>query len=204
VNEQRYPLFWPTGWKRTSRFQVKASRFTRAGSYAAKWHSMVEAAGLLADELVRLGATNAVLSTNVEVRLDGRPYSGRAKPADTGAAAYFTLKGKRLVLACDRWDRPECNVWAIAKHVEALRAQERWGVGSVEQAFAGYAQLTGSAPSRPWWDVLGCAAHASTNVIEDLYRAAAKQAHPDVGGSNEKMAEVNAAYEAAKKERGLS
>jgi hypothetical protein len=205
MNEQRYPLFWPAGWARTPSHQRKTSAFRRPVSYAARWHSMEEAAELLSNELERLRAIGAILSTNIEVRLDGRPYSGRAKPNDTGAAVYFTLKGKRLVLAGDRWDRVECNVWAIAKHVESLRAQERWGVGSVEQAFAGYAQLTSSASHRLWWEVLGCPPGLiNAAQLESLYRAAAKRSHPDVGGSNEAMAEVNAAYEAAKKERGLS
>ena len=56
------------------------------------------------------------------------------------------------VLACDRWDRPEHNLRAIAKHVEAIRGQERWGVGSVAQAFRGYQALPSRATGKPWWE----------------------------------------------------
>jgi hypothetical protein len=73
----------------------------------------------------------------------GRIAAQRAAAAanDPGIAVYFTLGKKRVVLACDKWAAPQENIYAIAKHVEALRGQDRWGVGSIEQAFAGYMAL---------------------------------------------------------------
>ncbi len=203
MNEQRYPLQWPLGWKRTASYSRTDSKFRRPVSYAARWHSMEEAASFLNTELDRLGARGAILSTNIEVRLDGRPYSGRAAPQDPGVAVYFTLKGRRLVLACDKYRRAECNVYAIGKHVEALRAQERYGVGTVEQAFAGYAALADSSHRRPWYIVMGTTESSAPHIVEAIYKELCKKLHPDLGGSNEAMAELNAAYDEFRKERGL-
>jgi len=49
------------------------------------------------------------------------------------------------------------NIAAIAAHIEALRAQERYGVGTIEQAFAGYSALE----HRTWQIVLRLDAGAS-------------------------------------------
>ena len=56
---------------------------------------------------------------------------------------YFKLDSvpEGLVLACDRWLRVEDNIAAVAAHIGALRGIDRWGVGSVRQAFAGYKRL---------------------------------------------------------------
>lgn len=72
---------------------------------------------------------------------------------DRGAAVYFEMKGKPVSLACDKWNRVEDNIWAIAKHIEALRGQQRWGVGSIEQAFRGYTALPaiGESSASEWW-----------------------------------------------------
>jgi len=208
MNEPRHPLCWPTGWPRTQSYARNPSKFLRSYSQAgtgSRQHSMAEGASLLSAELERLGATSAILSTNVEMRLDNTPRSNTAKPADPGVAVYFNLKGKRLVLACDKWNRVEDNVWAIAKHVEAIRGQNRWGVGSVEQAFSGYAALPApeTPGNAPWWQILGVDLHTVTEVqLEAAYRNAAKKAHPDSGGSHNQMVAVNAAYELGRKKFG--
>jgi hypothetical protein len=101
-------------------------------------------------EIDLLGGADAILSTNVELRLDGRPRSDRAEPPDAGVAFYFRLNGKPIVLACDKWDRVADNITAIAKHIEAMRGMDRWGVGNKAQAFAGYEALP--APEQ-WWQV---------------------------------------------------
>lgn len=162
---------------------------------------MADANDGLLYELERLGASALIISSNIELRKDGIPRSDRARPEDPGVAAYFRLKGKPVSLACDKWRRPEDNLWAIAKHVEAIRGQERWGVGSIERAFGGYMALPpgGSSAGRSWWDVLGCAHDAPADVIRQAFRIAAAAAHPDrPGGSHERMVEVNAAWDKAR------
>jgi len=158
---------------------------------------MDESARLLADEIGRLGASDGILSTNVRLRLDGKPYSAQAQPSDTGAAVYFKLNGKPISLACDRWDRVEDNVWAIAKHIEALRAQDRWGVGSIERAFRGYTALPGIGESSAsdWWRVLGVPVNAEPDQVKQAYRVLAAKHHPDAGGHAELFMRVQKAWE---------
>lgn len=155
-------------------------------------------------KLIGVGDYNVVVSTNVELRGDGQPYSGRRAPDDPGAAVFFKLKGKPCVLACDKWNRVEDNLSAIARHIEALRGQERWGVGSVEQAFAGYTALppVGSSPGTSWWNVLGCAHDAPFETVKEAFRDAARKAHPDLGGSHDAIIAVNAAWDQARKAFG--
>lgn len=190
-----FPLSWPDGWPRTKAGYVRESRFSRPVAYGNRWHSMEEARRILADELDRLGAVNAVLSTNVRLRLDGAPVSNSAQPSDRGAAVYFTLKQKPVALACDRWNRVECNVWAIAKHIESLRAQDRWGVGNIEQAFRGYMALPERSSNSQWWEVLGVAINATADQVKDAYRILVKKHHPDAGGDAELFRRVQEAYQ---------
>jgi hypothetical protein len=44
---------------------------------------------------------------------------------------------------------------ALAAHIGALRGQDRWGVGSVEQAFTGYQALPAPMVVNDWRAVLG-------------------------------------------------
>lgn len=202
----RFPLAWPTGWKRTPAVARTRASFGKA-------HRWVNAAGqdvcggrrqlTVADAIARLdhelrilGASNEVLSTNVVTRLDGLPRSGQGEPSDPGAAVYFTLAGKPRCLACDRWTRVADNIAAIAAHVEAIRAVDRYGVGTMEQAFAGYAQLPAS--SEEWWTVLGVPPGSNVDQIETAFRALARKHHPDVGGSVEAMTRLNQARDAAR------
>jgi hypothetical protein len=135
-----FPLAWPDGWPRAKGRQ-RAS-FKRQGDRG--WMEALTVAiarKRLGDELDRLGARYVTLSTNLELRLDGQPRSGQPEPYDPGAAVYFHLQGKPIALACDKWDRVADNIAAIAKHIEAMRGMDRWGVGSAARAFAGYERL---------------------------------------------------------------
>lgn len=193
-NEQTsYPLTWPTGWKRSSHPQ--SSRFTKA--------SMEFGSRAVLRELASMGVPDfkVIISTNVALRRDGLPFSNQRQPQDTGAAVYFKLKGKDCVLACDKWNRVECNLWAIAKHIDALRGQERWGVGTLDQAFAGYAALPPPSGSRDWWAVLGVDRSASMDTIKTAYRDLARVFHPDQGGTTNQMADLNSALATAKFEK---
>lgn len=205
----RYPLTWPSGWPRTAPGLRQRARFRRmiktydshspqSRSAGERPLTVPEAIARLAGELGRLGAVDDVLSTNVPVRLDGRPRSGQAEPTDPGAAIYFLLKGEPRCLACDAWTTTADNVAAIAAHIEAIRAVERYGVGTLDQVFRGYVALPQSTPT-DWPSVLGVDRRTATrDVIEAAYRRLAKIAHPDVtGGEHDQMARLNAARDAA-------
>jgi hypothetical protein len=184
-----YPLRWPVGWPRKNG--------TREAKFAGR---TIQGAALELERQVELcRARDGLLSTMMELSISGRLRTQR-NPMDVGAACYFTLKGEPKVLACDRWNRLEDNVWAIAKHVDALRGQDRWGVGTIEQAFTGYAALPpgngrieGGEIVAPWQEVLGFTpgAWASAEDVEATFRQLSKLRHPDVaGGSDDKMKEL--------------
>jgi hypothetical protein len=188
--EPNYPLHWPMGWKRT-----QFPGFSKFGD-RGKGTTMGRALDFLQGELRRLYAKDPVISTNVRARLDGRPYANEPIPRDRGAAVYFTLKKRRVVLACDKWNQVQDNLWAIAKHIEAMRGQERWGVGSIDQAFAGYMLVEKTGPD--CWETLGVVPQASVGEIMAAYRVRAKRAHPDMeGGSHELMMALNEAKDIA-------
>lgn len=158
---------------------------------------MEESSRELANELSRLGASKVVLSTNVKIRIDGLPYSGQAQPADPGAAVYFERKGRPVTLACDKWNRVEDNVWAIAKHIEALRGQQRWGVGTLDQAFRGYTALpaVGESSASDWWKILGVPVNSNPDQVRFAYRVLVKKHHPDRGGDPEMFHRLQRAME---------
>ena len=205
MNQERYPLSWPSGWRRTpgaSRLRAKFGKASyRQGEDGGRLYlgrndlSVSQALGRLQLELDRLDARDILVSTNVELRLDGLPRSDRRTPEDPGAAVYFKLKGKPRCLACDKWRTVPDNLASIAAHVNALRAIDRYGVGTLDQAFAGYTQL--SAAPVDWWIVLGVPSDASTDVINQAYRVLARKHHPDQGGDPLAMARLNQARDIA-------
>jgi hypothetical protein len=190
------PLSWPTGWTRSRRRE--RSQFDRNLSvYKANQQVLAE--------LERLGARNPIISTNLTLRRDGLPYSGQKAPLDPGVAVYFTLKGEERVLACDRWSSVQENLRAIAKHIEAIRGQLRWGVGSIEQAFRGFTGLPERAGQEAHWRVvLGFPAGApvSPEMVNLRFKDLMRTRHTDVGGSQADAADLSRARVDALRELG--
>ena len=181
---EAYPLYWPEGWKRTPSWNRTHSRFKTGFAVARDF---------LIAEVKRLGGSAIILSTNVRLRGDGLPYASEREPDDGGAAVYFTYKKNQMCFACDQYRTVKENLTAIGKTIEALRGMERWGASDMmERAFRGFAQLPDKT-GRNWWDVLATTEHASRQHVEDQYRMLAKQRHPDVGGSEQAMSELNQA-----------
>lgn len=201
----RYPLQWPMGWKRTL-----SSRRVR-GSFSETKHSPTEAGTIkrqvpvantramdrLQRQIDELGGSDPTMSSNLRLRLNGAPDL-REEPADPGVAVYFRFKGRATVLACDRYIRVADNIAAIAAHIDALRRIDRYGVGTLEQALAGYRSLPADMAA-DWRSVFGFDADARVSVgdVQDRFRQRAATAHPDKGGSDEMMMHVNRAREYA-------
>lgn len=200
--DNRYPLAWPSGWKRHQPGQRKRAPFgVRRQVQGYSWKSLqsvsVEnAVDQLDAELRRLGARDFVLSSNLKLRNDGWPRSGQPEPADPGVAVYFRLGGQPRCLACDRWTRTADNIVAIARHVDAIRGQERWGVGTMDQAFKGYVALPPTTDE--WWLVLGVEPTATIAEIDAAFRRLSLTAHPDKGGSHEQQARLSMARDAGR------
>lgn len=178
------PLTWPASWPRTSPGDRPWGRFSRTLSVAV-------ALDLLEEELERLGARDVIVSTDLPMRLDGRPRASAAAPKDPGVAVYFELAGAPTVLACDAWRTVAHNLRALSKHIDALRGIDRWGVGDLKKAFAGYKALpaAGSSSSAPWWRVLWPAADSNpiVSIAAIRYRAAERirDHHPDTGDGDQ-------------------
>jgi hypothetical protein len=223
--ETAYPLYWPRGRKRTPSSQRQDNapfsvvetfqKMQRVGNTPTgpvevpvnrrrtKAVSIVIAVDRLEDQLQRLEAQAAVLSTNLELRLNGQPRSGQRDPDDPGAAVYFTLNKKRMVLACDKWTRVADNVAALAAHIRSLRSMENYGVGTTEQAFEGYRSLEDFTGGIPWKRVLGFAddSRPSLAEVEAKWKSRMKEVHPDLGGqSGVQATQLNVAIAAARAE----
>ena len=215
----RFPLEWPAGWTRT------AANRRQTGAFSQTKHDTVDvrrgdqvvrervakqarvtifvATNRLEDQIERLGATGATLSTNMTLRMDGRPRSEEQDQQDPGAAVYFRFKGRATVLACDRYLRVADNIAAMAAHIDALRRIDRYGVGTIEQALAGYKSLPADTAAN-WRAVFGLAkdSRPTRDQMDSAYKTAAKQHHPDLGGSDAAMAHLNRARDYALAELG--
>ena len=185
-----YPLAWPEGRPRTER--PTRARFDV---------SFARARDELCTELQRLGARLPVLSTNVELRLDGLPYAGRPEPKDTGVAVYFQYADRQMCFACDRWDRVQDNIRAIERTINAMRGIERWGTGEMmKRAFSAFEALPNPA-RQDWRATLGLRPDADLSDAEAAYRQGVKQFHPDrPTGDAEQFHKINQAIEQARKE----
>ena len=201
-----FPLSYPVNQPRTKDSDRKEARFTtrsRGFSYgSSRRHSVHESARELELEIRRMGGKDMIISSNLRVKANGLPYSGQRQPDDPGVAVYFKWNKRDLVFACDKWTSVEDNLWAIVKHIEALRGQERWGVGSLDQAFAGYMQLP-DPDQRQWWEVLGVTETADNGEIRQAYLRLVKQYHPDAGGDSVMFDQVQKAYDLATGKRGV-
>lgn len=195
----RFPLAWPVGWKRTP-----ADRRVRA-SFKSYGHAMTptKAREQLTRELQRLGVPFGqwALSTNVEIRSDGLLRGDRGEPTDPGAAIYFrmTAGGKPKVFACDKWNRVGDNIAAIARHIEALRAVDRYGVGEMEQVLAGYTALPPSAED--WRSVFAFGPDETPRFaeVDRRYKRLMTAAHPDTAdGDTLQAARLNTARDMAR------
>ena len=204
---QAYPLEWPDGWPRTKpHLRDKGERFKRGDWKSGyKRPSLQTTRHELANELELLGARNIVLSTNIELRLDGAPYSNRRAPEDPGIAVYFTLDGEPMAMAQDAFARVADNVRSLTLAIQGMRQMKRHGGGTmVKRAFSGFTALpppdqmsvlTTPPPTKNWWEVLGVAQDAPWAVVKGAFRGLAMAE----GGAT---AKINAAYEQAKKEHG--
>lgn len=205
----RHPLAWPVGWKRTLphlRLRAKFGKSERQqiGDYAyTRKRDLTVADGVrrVLIELQRLGVRegDAIISSNVPVRLDGLPRSDARKPDDPGVAVYWQRPGEPpRCMAIDRYDDVADNLAAIAATLEAMRAIERHGGAVIlDRAFAGFTALPAPGAARPWREVLGFppSGPVTAEALRDRYRALRSKHHPDRGGDAGEFSAVQRAYE---------
>jgi hypothetical protein len=200
---EAYPLWWPDGWPRTAPGARENDHRFHGKSYRL---NMGRARDQLLAELRLLGAKGLVVSTNVELRLDGLPYSETRHIADPGVAVYFTLDGEQLVMARDQFVTVAGNLRTLTLAVEAMRQLERHGGRMMmKRAFRGFLAITPPNWKKPWRQTFGKPPDwtGTRAEIDRTYREKARLCHPDAGGSDTMMAELNVAYEEACQELGV-
>lgn len=122
-------------------------------------------------------------------------------------------KDRRFELRMARQDRAVDNLLVLQLVIEALRLNDKRGIA--ETLAEAYRQEYPALPAPGGVHVTQAEATAATpyqrlsvlrsapiEVCEAAYRALAKKAHPDAGGSVSEMAQLTAAIEAIRKERG--
>jgi hypothetical protein len=197
VSAEAYPLQWPEGWPRTSPYRRESDN-----RFGGKVHglTMGRARDQLIAELQRMGAGSVVISSNVKLRLDGLPYSDQRKLDEPGVAVYFMFKKRPMVMAVDRYTSVAGNMRSLTLAIEAMRQLERHGGGTMmERAFTGFAAIAPPDWKKPWREVFGVKPDWQGDITA-LYREKAKNRHPDTGGSDSLMAELNVAFAEAKRE----
>jgi len=214
-----FPLTWPTGWPRTPAYSRKSATFSKGervysstpgGSSFTRRRDLTVTDGVerVLTELGRMGIDrqDVVISTNVRTRLDGLPRSGERKPDDPGAAVYWEKRREDrpnpYVMAIDRYNEVADNLAAIALTLEAMRAIDRHGGAQIlERAFTGFTALPAPGSTTSWRDVFGFGSLPATKAdVDAVYRRLASAAHPDKGGSHERMSELNRARDEALRE----
>jgi len=115
--------------------------------------------------------------------------------------SWTSPDGRPVTLSCDQEYRPDDNLRALYLCIRDLRLQEVRGVAAMMAT--AYAQLAAPVERDPF-EVLGVRSDASPTTINAAYRALAAEAHPDKGGSSERMAELNAARDELRARRLLS
>jgi hypothetical protein len=184
----RFPLTWPDGWRRTGDRKRAAFKTYR------RELSVMDGTKRVLYELERLGIRDgdAVISTNVQLRLDGLPRSDRGEPGDPGAAVYWRDAQDRMkVMAVDRYDRVADNLAAVAATLEAMRAIERHGGGEIlERSFTGFDALP--PPPDPF-AVLGVTRSANEASINAAWRAKVRAAADPLHGSQNLLVDINVA-----------
>lgn len=168
-----------------------------------------KAFNLLRYELRRIDARDVVIEAGyapTQIRNDGIPYSN-AKPEHHQVRISFTRNDVAMSFFQGGFNALEYNVWLIAMTLESLRAVARYGCTQSDQQYAGWAQLPpGSTPIAGGEfanveDAMRFLSGVGDGVVlsvmprdlDVVYRAAARRAHPDKGGSDELMAKVNRA-----------
>jgi hypothetical protein len=180
-----FPLSWPPTFPRCKVRERGAFKTTLAGALKNVGDSLRRFASDSGKKL-----DGIIMSSNVTL--------GVSRPEDPGVAVWFKWDGLGVCIAVDRYLTVEANLQAIHHIIEARRVELRHGtLALVRATFQGFLALPAPKGSH-WSEVLQLPKDATRADVRAAYRRYASQHHPDKpGGSHAKMAELNAAQEAA-------
>lgn len=179
-----YPLTWPSGFPRTERRLDGAFKTSLAGSLTNVEDSLRRFASDSGKKVESL-----VISSNVTL--------GQQRPLDPGVAVWFVWDGIQVCIPIDRYAKVEANLQAIHHVIEARRTELRHGgLAIVRATFTGFRALPapGNTTGRSWRDVLEAEQGDDLAAVKAKYRKLSSARHPDKGGSQEAMSELNWAW----------
>lgn len=123
-----------------------------------------------------------------------RSASWNLTKLEAAVTVVFTKDGRQIVLSLDTQSRPVDNLRALYLCLEDMRMLDARGLAQTAQS--AYMQLAAPKAERDPYEVLGLRPGATAEEINGIWRIKSRSAHPDAGGSNEAMAELNAARDA--------
>ena len=176
-----YPLTWPDHIPRSK--SREKGKFSVSLSTALS--NVLTSIRLFAKDSGK-AMSGIVISSNVTL--------GAERPEDPGVAVWFVWDGLQVCIPVDRYMTVAANLQAIHHVIEARRVELRHGtLALVRASFMGFKALPPPPGQAQWWDVLGVPRTATRDQIEAAWKAKAKTAHPDTGGSDAAMTALNKA-----------
>ncbi|WP_439444505.1 J domain-containing protein [Xanthomonas translucens pv. translucens] len=196
----KLPRRTPPPVRRPARFN-KGRRTRYDGRHeAARELTIAEAVDRVRTNLQRMGIDDddLVISSNLELRLDGLPRSNQREPTDPGVAVYWVDRFDRSqppkCMAIDQYDRVADNLAAVAANLDAMCAIERRGGATIlARAFAGFAALPGPTAA-------DCRAVLDPADPEGSYKRLRAQHHSDRDGDAATFQQVQDAWSSHKAE----
>ena len=113
--------------------------------------------------------------------------------ADRTVKLTYRKQGKPVTLLMGKQKRAVDNLRVLYLAVEAMRLNEKRGIGEVIES--AYLQLAAPAQAIDPYEMLEIRPDASLEVAEAAYKAKVRNVHPDRGGSTEHMKAYNRAIE---------
>lgn len=123
----------------------------------------------------------------------------RQSDADRTVKLTYIKNGKTINLQMGNQARAVDNLRVLYLAVEDMRMNEKRGIAEVLQS--AYVQLEAPKQKRNPYEILGIYETATLEEAEAMFKAKAKRAHPDSGGSSEQMTELNEAITQIRKEK---
>lgn len=184
------------------------TRVQQISRFKSTWTATTE---VLFRELAYLKARSVVLQMDItagDVRNDGW-IRANARPKSSAVILSFNTPKGAMSFPCDRFDRWQDNVRAIALSLEALRKVDRYGVTQNNEQYRGWTKLPPASNSSDVFSSREQAMNWIANFMEykgawitlgtlewkALIRKAEIKAHPDSGGNAQWFKAVAAAKE---------
>lgn len=118
--------------------------------------------------------------------------------ADRTVRLTYRKDGKTVTLTMDKQDRAVDNLRVLYLAVEAMRLNERRGIGDV--VASAYLQIAAPEVAMDPYEVLDVRVGAPLDVAEAAYKAKMRSVHPDSGGSVEAAKRLNTAIATIRKQ----